>query len=80
LGSWIEKLKGILVRIPEFSDKLSELTTNDDFKRVLNSAGTIGSLINLTIIVIQQVKKHYTMPEKIAFSQLLEIAMDSAKN
>lgn len=79
MGLRIERLKKILGRIPEFTDKLSNLTNNEEFKKALDTTGTIGNLIKLSIVVVQEIKKHYTTLEKKAFSQLLEIAMDSAK-
>jgi hypothetical protein len=78
LNIW-DKLIKIFNEIPKVASNISKLSDNKELKDHLEKAGSIGGLINFSLIVIQQVRPYFVSKERIAFSQLLEILLFSSQ-
>jgi hypothetical protein len=73
-----DKIKLFLEKIPEFTKHASQLTEDENFKKIINASGSIGGLMKLSLFVIEKVYQHFQGEEKIAFSQLLIIMVNSS--
>ena len=72
--------KNIIEKFPEIASiTLSELTQNSSFQDKLDKAGSIGSLLNIGIILFTEIRKSLKQPEERAFAVLLKIMLESAE-
>ena len=62
-----DKLIKIFNEIPKVASNISKLSDNKELKDHLEKAGSIGGLINFSLIVIQQVRPYFVSKERIAF-------------
>ena len=72
-----DKIEYILYKFDEFRPFITKIVDNQKFAEALDNAGTIGGLIKLTVILIDEANNHFVKIEKKAFSELLSIMTKS---
>src|SRR6478752_2519605 len=77
-----KKLEEYLNKIIDISDKASKIISGFDkdkrYTSILDKTGTIGGLLKLVLNIIEDISNYLEGPEKIAFSQLLQIMIKAA--
>ena len=66
-------------KFPEIAANMSSSSTDPDLQKTLSQAGTIGSLINIGLMIFGKIKSSLTTPEELAFASFLEVIFETAK-
>ena len=66
-------------KFPDIAANISKLATDENLQKTLSQAGTIGSLINIGLMIFGKIKSSLTTPEELAFASFLEVIFETAK-